>query len=171
GRRATLLLRSGRLRRAVLPVLKLPPGGPGVLSQNSPRLFRSFDMRMKPVGMLLLVVAGVVGDATGRTCADDAPPNFVLVMCDDLGWGDVGFNGNEVIRTPHLDAMAAAGMKFNRFYAASAVCSPTRGSVLTGRHPERYGITGANKGHMLPRELTLAELLKQHGYTTGHFGK
>jgi arylsulfatase A-like enzyme len=128
-------------------------------------------MRMKPVVMLLLVAACVVGEVTGRVCADDAPPNVVLMMADDLGWGDVGFNGNEVIRTPHLDAMAAAGMKFNRFYAASAVCSPTRGSVLTGRNPQRYGIVGANKGHMLPREVTLAELLKEHGYTTGHFGK
>jgi arylsulfatase A-like enzyme len=128
-------------------------------------------MRIRPVAMLLIVAAGVVAAGTGLARAADAAPNFVLVMCDDLGWGDVGFNGNEVIRTPHLDAMAAAGMKFNRFYAASAVCSPTRGSVLTGRHPQRYGITGANKGHMLPGELTLAELLKQHGYTTGHFGK
>ena len=98
-------------------------------------------------------------------------PNVVLVMCDDLGWGDVGFNGNEIIQTPHLDEMAASGMTFNRFYAASAVCSPTRGSVVTGRHPYRYGIETANKGHMLPRELTLAELLKEQGYATGHFGK
>ena len=47
------------------------------------------------------------------------PPNIILIMCDDLGWGDVGFNGNKVIRTPHLDAMAKSGMKFNRFYAAA----------------------------------------------------
>ena len=98
-------------------------------------------------------------------------PNIVLVMCDDLGWGDTGFNGNKIIKTPHLDAMAGAGMKFNRFYAASAVCSPTRGSVVTGRHPYRYGIPTANAGHMKPEELTLAELLKKFGYTTGHFGK
>ena len=98
-------------------------------------------------------------------------PNIVLVMCDDLGWGDVGFNGGEDIQTPHLDAMAKASLRFERFYAAAPVCSPTRGSCITGRHPFRYGIYFANTGHMKPEELTLAELLKRHGYTTGHFGK
>ena len=114
---------------------------------------------------LLLDAAG----ALAATAADR--PNFVLVMCDDLGWGDTGFNGNRVIRTPSLDAMAQSGMVFRRFYAASAVCSPTRGSVLTGRHPYRYGVTTANTGHMRAGELTLAELLRDLGYTTGHFGK
>jgi len=98
-------------------------------------------------------------------------PNIVLVMCDDLGWGDVGFNGNKVIRTPHLDAMAKGSLRFERFYAAAPVCSPTRGSCITGRHPYRYGVYFANTGHMKRQELTLAELLKKHGYATGHFGK
>ncbi len=101
----------------------------------------------------------------------EAPPNFVLVMCDDLGWGDVGFNGNQVIKTPHLDAMAAAGLKLNRFYAAAPVCSPTRGSVVTGRHPYRYGIYFANVGHLKTEEFSLYEALKTKGYRTGHFGK
>jgi arylsulfatase A-like enzyme len=92
-------------------------------------------------------------------------------MADDLGWGDVGFNGNRVIRTPHLDAMAKNSLRFDRFYAAAPVCSPTRGSCLTGRHPYRYGIYFANTGHLKTEELTLAELLKKHGYATGHFGK
>ena len=83
----------------------------------------------------------------GINAADaESLPNVVLIMCDDLGWGDVGFNGNTVIRTPHLDEMAAAGMKFNRFYAAAPVCSPTRGSCLTGRHPYRYGIFTQTQG-------------------------
>ncbi|MDN3686239.1 sulfatase family protein [Cyclobacterium jeungdonense] len=99
------------------------------------------------------------------------PPNIILIMADDLGWGDVGFNGNELIQTPELDAMAQNGLVMSRFYAASAVCSPTRGSFLTGRHPERYGITHANTGHMKKEELTLAELVKDQGYATGHFGK
>lgn len=98
-------------------------------------------------------------------------PNVVLLMADDLGWGDVGFNGNPTIRTPHLDAMAAAGLRFDRFYAASPVCSPTRGSCLTGRHPSRYGITSANVGHLPAGETTLAEALGTLGYATGHFGK
>ena len=100
-----------------------------------------------------------------------AAPNVVLLMADDLGWGDVGFNGNEVILTPNLDAMAANGLVFDRFYAAAPVCSPTRGSCLTGRHPTRYGIPYANSGHMKPEEATLAEVLRKQGYATGHFGK
>ncbi len=100
-----------------------------------------------------------------------AKPNIILIMCDDLGWGDVGFNGNKTMKTPHLDAMAKSGLRFNRFYAASAVCSPTRGSVVTGRNPYRYGIRTANAGHMKPQELTVAELLRKSGYRTGHFGK
>ena len=117
---------------------------------------------------LLCLITTALG-LSGALAAEE--PNIVLIMCDDLGWGDVGFNGNKVIRTPHLDAMAKGGMKFNRFYAAAPVCSPTRGSCITGRHPFRYGIPFANSGHMKPEELTLAELLKKQGYTTGHFGK
>jgi arylsulfatase A-like enzyme len=92
-------------------------------------------------------------------------------MADDMGWGDPGFNGNSIIKTPNLDAMAEAGMRFTRFYSGAPVCSPTRGSCLTGRHPYRYGIFGANSGHMLKEEITLAEALKMQDYTTGHFGK
>ena len=98
-------------------------------------------------------------------------PNIILAMADDMGWGDPGFNGNRVIRTPHLDAMAKAGLRFTRFYAGGPVCSPTRGSCLTGRHPYRYGIWTANAGHLRKEEVTLAEALKTQGYTTGHFGK
>ena len=99
-------------------------------------------------------------------------PNIVLVMADDMGWGDLGcFNRDSLIQTPHLDAMAKAGLKFNRFYSGGAVCSPTRGSCLTGRNPNRYGIYNANTGHMKDAEVTLPELLGKHGYSTGHFGK
>jgi arylsulfatase A-like enzyme len=86
-------------------------------------------------------------------------PNIVLLMADDLGWGDPGFNGGTIIGTPNLDAMAASGLKFNRFYSAAPVCSPTRGSCLTGRHPFRYGVRFANGGHMKPEEITLPEIL------------
>lgn len=108
---------------------------------------------------------------SGLAAMAEARPNIILMMADDLGWGDVGFNGGEIIQTPHLDAMAEAGLKFDRFYAAAPVCSPTRGSCLTGRHPYRYGIHFANDGHLREGEWTLAELLKQQGYRTGHFGK
>lgn len=98
-------------------------------------------------------------------------PNVILCMTDDQGWGDTGYNGHPVLRTPHLDEMARCGIRFDRFYSAAPVCSPTRGSALTGRHPYRYGITFANTGQMLPGEVTLAEALKTRGYRTGHFGK
>ena len=103
--------------------------------------------------------------------SESSRPNVILVMADDLGWGDVAYNGHPVIKTPHLDAMAANGLKFNRFYAGAPVCSPTRGSVLTGRHPSRYGIPTANKGHLKEEEVSLAEVLQGLGYRTGHFGK
>lgn len=97
--------------------------------------------------------------------------NVILMMADDMGWGDVGYHGHPVLQTPHLDTMAREAIRFERFYAAAPVCSPTRGSCLTGRHPYRYGIYGANVGHLRADELSLAEFLKSRGYATGHFGK
>lgn len=97
-------------------------------------------------------------------------PNIVLVMADDHGYGDCGFTGHPFVRTPHLDAMAEKGVVFNRFYASAPVCSPTRASVMTGRHPFRTNVP--NHGHYLrPDEVTIAEVLKDVGYATGHFGK
>ncbi|MDG2382171.1 MAG: sulfatase-like hydrolase/transferase [Pirellulaceae bacterium] len=108
---------------------------------------------------------------TAIPAAEPQHPNIVMIMCDDLGWGDVGFNGNKLIATPQLDQWASQGLIFDRFYSAAPVCSPTRGSCLTGRHPYRYGIFTANRGHLKKKEITLAELLRQSGYATGHFGK
>ncbi len=97
-------------------------------------------------------------------------PNIVLCMADDQGWGDMGYNGHPVLKTPYFDAMATQALRFDRFYAAAPVCSPTRGSVMTGRHPNRYGVF--KWGHALrPQEITIAEALKTAGYVTGHFGK
>ena len=97
-------------------------------------------------------------------------PNVILVMADDQGWGDTGYNGHPVVKTPNLDAMAKDGLVFNRFYAAAPVCSPTRGSVLTGRHPIRIKITNHGR-YMRPQEATIAEALRDAGYVTGMFGK
>lgn len=97
-------------------------------------------------------------------------PNIILVMADDQGWGDMGYNGHPVLKTPNFDAMAAESLRFDRFYAAAPVCSPTRASVMTGRHPNRFGCF--QWGHSLrPQEITVAQALKSAGYVTGHFGK
>jgi arylsulfatase A-like enzyme len=127
------------------------------------------------LGLTMLPPAGCAVSAppsdADAAAADLRRPNIILCMADDLGWGDVGYAGNSVIRTPNLDRMASEGVTFTRFYAAAPVCSPTRGSCLTGRHPSRYGIHHANVGSMPAQELTLAERLQAAGYTTGHFGK
>ena len=97
-------------------------------------------------------------------------PHIVLVMADDHGYGDCGFTGHPFVQTPHLDQMAKTGVVFNRFYASAPVCSPTRASVMTGRHPFRTNVP--NHGHyMRPDERTIAEQLGKSGYVTGHFGK
>lgn len=98
-------------------------------------------------------------------------PNVILIMADDLGYGDVGFTGNRVVQTPSLDQMARDGVVFRNFYTASAVSSPTRGSVLTGRAPFRYGILAAHTAGMRRGEVTIAEALQKEGYATGFFGK
>ena len=119
---------------------------------------------------LITIIATVAVALTAR--ADDPKrPNIVLMMADDLGYGDTGFNGNKIILTPHLDQMAEDGVKLTHFYAGGPVCSPTRGTFLTGRHYYRYGIWSANVGHLPDQEITLARMLKSKGYTTGHFGK
>ncbi len=96
-------------------------------------------------------------------------PNIILCMTDDQGWGDVSYNGLKKIQTPNLDALAAAGVRFNRFYAQQS-CSPTRASVMTGRHPNRMGLFWPGI-KLRKQELTLAQAVKQVGYATGHFGK
>ncbi len=104
------------------------------------------------------------------TLPADEKPNFVLLMADDQGWGDVGYYGHPVLKTPVLDEMAATGLRLDRFYAAAPVCSPTRGSVMTGRHPNRFGCFSWGRT-LRPEEITIAEALKTAGYATGHFGK
>ncbi|MFP6897794.1 MAG: sulfatase-like hydrolase/transferase [Roseibacillus sp.] len=121
--------------------------------------------------MVTRILALALAFLAAPLTVEGARPNIVLCMADDLGWGDTGFNGHPQIVTPHLDEMAKAGVKLNRYYAGAPVCSPTRGSCLTGRNPFRYGIPGANSGHLKKEEINLAELLKEHGYATGHFGK
>jgi len=121
-------------------------------------------------------------------------PNVVLILCDDLGYGDIGCYGSKAVKTPNIDRMAQSGARFDNFYAGSPLCTPSRFSVLTGRYPNRNFIRGVffptRKGSnplmaffgnryaakhgvsgILPDEITLAEVLQRRGYRTGIFGK
>lgn len=104
-----------------------------------------------------------------RSLPTQNQPNIILCMSDDQGWGDTGYNGHEHLKTPILDEMAKKGLRFDRFYA-QPVCSPARGSVMTGRHPVRYGCFKYNYS-IRPQEITVADAVKTAGYATGHFGK
>ena len=107
--------------------------------------------------------------------AHAARPNVVLINVDDLGYGDLGVQGHPVIKTPHLDALAAAGLRFTQHYAPSALCSPSRAGLLTGRTPYRTGIKSwipeASGIFLHKQEVTLATLLKRAGYATALVGK
>lgn len=102
--------------------------------------------------------------------AEPTRPNVVLVMADDQGWGDTGYNGHPELKTPNLDQLAAEGVRLDRFYTAHFNCSPTRASVMTGRHPHRMGTFGPGSP-IRAQELTIAQVLQGAGYATGHFGK
>ncbi len=125
--------------------------------------------------------AGLQGQVVGRQ------PNIVFILVDDMGWKDVGFNGSHFYETPHIDALAASGMRFSNAYAACPVCSPTRAAIMTGKYPARLGITNFLPGkHTLPHskliapesnqflpleETTIAEELRIAGYVSAAIGK
>lgn len=118
-------------------------------------------------------LASTVLLAAGLSLA--AMPNVVVLLADDLGYRDIGCYDGPVA-TPALDGLAASGTRFRQFYSGCAVCSPSRASLLTGRHHIRAGvyswISDANQNsHLLEREVTLAEILKNRGYATAHVGK
>lgn len=96
-------------------------------------------------------------------------PNVILCMTDDQGWGDVSYNGLQKIKTSNIDSMAQAGLRFNRYYAQQS-CSPTRASIMTGLHPFRMGVFRPGM-KLRKEELNIAQVMKQSGYATGHFGK
>lgn len=111
-----------------------------------------------------------------------APPNIVMVFIDDMGWGDFSCFGNTDAQTPNMDRMAAEGIRFSQFYVNSPICSPSRCALTTGQYPQRWRITSylnnradnARRGvadWLDPKAPTLARVLQENGYATGHFGK
>ena len=113
----------------------------------------------------------------------DERPNIVVILCDDLGYGDLQCYGHPTIQTPHLDALAAGGIRFTDFYSAAPVCSPSRVGLLTGRSPNRAGVydwippssrpraDAREQVHMRASEVTIAKLLREAGYATCMAGK
>ncbi len=121
------------------------------------------------------IVVALLGAACSQAPAPEPAqdrPNFVLIMADDQGWGDLSLNGNVNLSTPHIDSLARDGARFERFYV-SPVCSPTRAELLTGRYHPRGGVYGTSAGaeRLDLDERTLAEALHGAGYATGAFGK
>ncbi|PQO42706.1 sulfatase [Blastopirellula marina] len=133
------------------------------------------------VSILGLMVLGSleIHSANAQERAKKSLPNFVVIFCDDLGYGDLGCFGNPTIRTKHLDQMATEGMKFTQFYVGAPVCTPSRAALMTGRLPCRTGMCSNkrrvlfpnSKGGIPAEEITLAEALKGGGYATACIGK
>jgi len=130
------------------------------------------------VGGAVALVSGCGSAAANRGAGKDSRPNVILIMADDLGYGEVGCFGGGRIKTPNIDALAAGGMRFTDYHSNGAVCSPTRAALLTGRYQQRCGIDevvtakGPKRETGMPlAETTFAEVLKGKGYVTGIFGK
>jgi arylsulfatase A len=134
-------------------------------------------------GVLLLLLAVVAGLVSQQTVSAADQPNIVIILCDDLGYGDLGIHGHPHIQTPNIDRLANEGMRFTNFYSTAPVCSPSRVGLLTGRSPNRAGVydwipeargirpDAREQVHMKQDEITIAHLLKQAGYATCMAGK
>ncbi len=129
-------------------------------------------MRLAHRSLLALLSIALFASGCGGAPEQDNRPNVILVMTDDQGWAQVGYRGDDVLKTPHLDALVKESVEFTRFYA-SPVCAPTRASLMTGRYNYRTGVvdTWMGRAMMAPDELTIAEILSSAGYKTGIFGK
>src|SRR3989440_3991237 len=103
--------------------------------------------------------------------AAERKPNVIIILADDLGYADVGFDGRKEWATPNLDRLASQGTTFRRWYTAAVVCAPARAALMTGRYGIHNGVTGNGSLDLPSEETTIAEALKPHGYVTGLFGK
>lgn len=135
---------------------------------------RRFRPRLaKKVGLSAPVVLAVLAMACGSgEPASPRPPNIVLILADDLGYGDLSVQGHPLIRTPSIDRIAAEGQRWTSFYASSPLCNPSRVGLITGRMPIRVHGDGLNRWANMPDgEVTIAEMLQEDGYTTKYIGK
>src|SRR5262245_16289582 len=105
------------------------------------------------------------------TAGEKRKPNIVFILADDLGYGDLGCYGQDKIKTPNIDGLAGHGMKFTQFYAGSTVCAPSRCALMTGKHTGHCTVRGNALVPLRPQDVTVAQLLKRLGYTTGLVGK
>lgn len=118
--------------------------------------------------------AGVLAALSREAWAGPKPatrPNILLLLADDLGYGQLGYEGHKEAKTPRLDALAAGNLRLLHCYAAHSLCAPSRTAIMTGRNAYRVGGTGGLGGELSPQETILTKVLHDHGYRTGHFGK
>jgi arylsulfatase A-like enzyme len=129
-------------------------------------------MKIPLLPRVVLAAVAVFVAHTVTAAPDAPPPNIVILLADDAGWGDYGFTGNQQVRTPHIDSLARDGVTLSNFYVCP-VCSPTRAEMLTGRYYPRTGVRGVSLGQerLNLDETTLADVFKKAGYRTGAFGK
>ena len=113
----------------------------------------------------------VAPQPTPQPLVDLGPPNVVLILADDLGWGDLGSYGNGVIRTPNIDRLAAEGARYTTFYVPTPICAASRAGLLTGRLPGRVGIPWNPPNRLNRGEVVLASVLRARGYATAAVGK
>ena len=109
--------------------------------------------------------------STTPPAADLGPPNVVVILADDLGWGDLGSYGSATVKTPNLDRLASEGARFTSFYVPAPICAPSRAALLTGRFPPRTGIPWNPPTRLHDDEVVIAQVLKERGYATGMIGK
>ena len=139
--------------------------------------------------MCLFIFAALLQLPSANVADDSSPPNVVLIMADDLGYAELGCYGQKWIKTPHIDRLAADGMRFTEFYSGNAVCAPCRCNLMTGKHPghayirnngdpkdlqhlaDQYGWEFPGQNPIPPEEVAIAEMVKQKNYATGAMGK